>query len=99
MTRPDIGASSSTRTTESWIRGSSLSSDRKYARVVPLIAVQPVYIHPYSVAKLVSSLAFLHGRKVYLNMVAGGFVTDLDALADETDHDERYRRLVEYTTM
>ena len=65
----------------------------------PLIAVQPIYIHPYSVAKLVSSLAFLHGRQVYLNMVAGGFVTDLDALADETDHDERYRRLVEYTTI
>lgn len=68
-------------------------------QLCPLVAVQPVYMHPYSVAKMVSSLAFLHGRQVYLNMVAGGFVTDLKALADDTEHDDRYRRLVEYTTI
>jgi len=39
----------------------------------PLVAVQPVYMHPYAVAKMVSTLAFLHGRRVFLNMVAGGF--------------------------
>src|SRR5882724_481161 len=27
----------------------------------PLVAVQPVYMHPYSVAKMVSTLGFLHG--------------------------------------
>lgn len=66
-------------------------------RLSPLVAVQPVYMHPYAVAKLVSSLAFLHGRRVYLNMVAGGFKNDLEALRDTTPHDERYARLVEYT--
>lgn len=65
----------------------------------PLVAVQPVYMHPYSVAKMVSSLAFLHGRRVYLNMVAGGFTNDLAALNDRTPHDQRYERLVEYTTI
>src|SRR5215467_14005275 len=43
------------------------------SRLCPLVAVQPIYMHPYSVAKMVASLAFLHRRRVYLNMVAGGF--------------------------
>src|SRR5262249_26682871 len=30
------------------------------SRLCPLIAVQPVYMHPYSVAKMVTSLGFLH---------------------------------------
>jgi len=63
----------------------------------PLVAVQPVYMHPYAVAKMVSTLAFLHGRRVFLNMVAGGFKNDLVALNDTTPHDNRYKRLVEYT--
>ena len=63
----------------------------------PLVAVQPVYMHPYSVAKLVASLTRLYGRRVYLNMVAGGFTNDLKALGDDTPHDKRYARLVEYT--
>jgi alkanesulfonate monooxygenase len=65
--------------------------------LAPLVAVNPVYAHPFTVAKLVSSIAFLHGRRVYLNMVAGGFANDLAALNDPTPHDERYARLIEYT--
>lgn len=63
----------------------------------PLVAIQPVYMHPYSVAKMVCSLGYLYGRKVYLNMVAGGFRTDLVSLCDDTPHDMRYERLLEYT--
>jgi alkanesulfonate monooxygenase len=63
----------------------------------PLVAVQPVYMHPYSVAKMVSTLGFLYERRVFLNMVAGGFKNDLAALNDTTPHDRRYQRLVEYT--
>ncbi|MGH9559505.1 MAG: LLM class flavin-dependent oxidoreductase, partial [Bryobacteraceae bacterium] len=58
-----------------------------------------VYMHPYSAAKMVSSLAFLHGRRIYLNMVAGGFKNDLTALNDTTPHDLRYERLIEYTSI
>src|SRR6266705_1748122 len=65
----------------------------------PLVAVQPVYMHPYAVAKMVSTLAFLHGRRVFLNMVAGGFKNDLAALNDLTPHDRRYARLIEYTNI
>jgi alkanesulfonate monooxygenase len=63
----------------------------------PLVAIQPIYMHPYTAAKMVASLAYLHGRRVYLNMLAGGFKNDLLALNDETPHDERYTRTVEYT--
>jgi len=63
----------------------------------PLVAVQPVLMHPYCVAKMVATLGFLHHRRVFLNMVAGGFKNDLAALNDTTAHDQRYERLVEYT--
>jgi alkanesulfonate monooxygenase len=63
----------------------------------PLVAVQPVYMSPYSVAKMVTSLAYLHRRAVDLNMLAGGFRNDLLALGDETPHDDRYKRTIEYT--
>ena len=65
----------------------------------PLVAVQSAYMHPYTVAKMVSSLSYLHGRQMCLNMVAGGFKNDLAALNDLTPHDKRYDRLVEYTTI
>jgi alkanesulfonate monooxygenase len=65
----------------------------------PLVAVQPVYMHPYTVAKMISTVGFLFHRRVYLNMVAGGFKNDLVALNDQTPHDARYARLVEYTTI
>ena len=66
-------------------------------RLSPLVAVQPVYMHPYSVAKMVSTYGSLHDRRIYLNMVAGGFSNDLTAMGDRTPHDCRYDRLVEYT--
>jgi len=63
----------------------------------PLIAVQPVYMHPYAAAKIVATLGFMHNRRIFLNMVAGGFKNDLAALNDSTPHDKRYQRLIEYT--
>lgn len=66
-------------------------------RLRPLVAVQAVYMTPYSVAKMVTTLAYLHGRAVDLNMVAGGFRNDLLALGDGTPHDDRYNRTIEYT--
>jgi alkanesulfonate monooxygenase len=65
----------------------------------PLVATQPAYMHPYSVAKMIASFGYLYGRQVYLNMVAGGFKHDLEALGDPTPHDDRYKRLEEYTSI
>jgi alkanesulfonate monooxygenase len=65
----------------------------------PLVAVQPIYMHPYTVAKMVASFGYLYGRQLFLNMVAGGFKNDLTALNDTTAHDKRYERMIEYTTI
>src|SRR6266446_2570412 len=68
-------------------------------RLCPLVAVQPVYMHPYCVAKMVASFGYLYGRRIYLNMVAGGFKNDLSTFNNTTPHDKRYARLIEYTTI
>lgn len=68
-------------------------------RLCPLVAVQPVYMLPYTAAKMVASLGSLHGRRIWLNMLAGGFRNDLIALGDETPHDDRYARTVEYALL
>lgn len=62
----------------------------------PLVAVNPVYMHPFSAAKLVSSCAYVFGRKVYLNMVTGTSLSQHVALDDHIDHDRKYDRLREY---
>jgi alkanesulfonate monooxygenase len=71
---------------------------RATRRLCPLVAVQPIYMHPYSVAKMVASIGFLHRRRVYLNMVAGGFKNDLEALDDRTPTTSA-TPLCEYTTV
>jgi len=68
-------------------------------QLCPLVAVQPVYMLPYTAAKMVASLGSLHGRRIWLNMLAGGFRNDLIALGDETAHDDRYVRTVEYALL
>ncbi len=70
---------------------------RNTHKLSPLVAVQPAYTHPYAVAKLVATTGYLYNRKLYLNMVAGGFKNDLESLNDKTPHDNRYDRLSEYT--
>src|SRR5690625_5580889 len=62
-----------------------------------MIALQPVYMHPYTVAKKISSIALLYNRQLSLNLIAGVFKNDLLALGDDTEHDRRYDRLIEYT--
>lgn len=69
------------------------------SKICPLIAIQPVYMHPYTVAKMISTFGHFYGRRLCLNMVAGGFKNDLNALNDPTPHDRRYDRLVEYTNL
>lgn len=65
----------------------------------PLVAVNPIYMHPFSVAKLVNSYALTHGRKTYLNMIAGTALSHLQALNDDLTHAERYERLGEYADL
>jgi alkanesulfonate monooxygenase len=48
---------------------------------------------------MAATFGFLYGRRIYFNMVAGGFKNDLVALNDATPHDKRYSRLAEYTSL
>jgi alkanesulfonate monooxygenase len=66
------------------------------AEISPLIAVNPTYMHPFTVAKFVSSFALLYRRKVYLNMVTGTAIADLRSLGDQLSHHDRYSRLDEF---
>jgi alkanesulfonate monooxygenase len=85
------------RLVDSWL--SALIVIQNTQTLCPLVATQPAYMHPYAIAKMVSSFGHLYGRQLYLNMVAGGFRNDLLALGDDTPHDARYERLLEYTTI
>jgi alkanesulfonate monooxygenase len=68
-------------------------------RSSPLIAVNPIYMHPFTAAKLVSSFALLYGRKVYLNMITGTATSDLHGLGDDHSHESRYSRLGEFISL
>lgn len=65
--------------------------------LTPLIATQPVYMHPYWVAKSIATFSHIYGRRIALNMLAGAFRGDLIALGDPTPHDRRYDRMTEFT--
>ena len=82
---------------DAWLVSQIILQNTK--KLCPLVAVQPVYMHPYTVAKMVSTFGHLYQRRIYLNLVAGGFKNDLIALNDNTPHDDRYLRLIEYTTI
>lgn len=64
--------------------------------LVPLVAVQPAYMHPYTAARMVSSITSMYGRRIDLNLIAGGFKRHLYAVGTFLDHDDRYGRLIEY---
>ena len=82
---------------EPWAMAQHIISET--TRSSPLIAVNPVYMHPFTAAKFVSSFAQLHGRKVYLNMITGTAVSDLQGLGDEQSHADRYVRLGEFIAL
>jgi alkanesulfonate monooxygenase len=65
----------------------------------PLIAVNPIYMHPFTAAKMISSFAYLYQRKVWLNLVTGAALTYLDVFYDNLSHDDRYERLLEYALL
>ena len=65
-------------------------------RSSPLVAVNPIYMHPFTVAKMVSSFALLYRRKIYLNMITGTATSDLQGLGDDQSHSSRYSRLGEF---
>ncbi|MCH8556255.1 MAG: LLM class flavin-dependent oxidoreductase [Balneolia bacterium] len=86
---------SDNRLADPWMLAGLIMSETR--NLIPMVALQPVYMHPYTVAKKISTLALLYNRPVAMNLIAGGFINDLKALDDDTPHDKRYDRLCEYT--
>ena len=82
------------RSPDPWVLAQYIINQTK--ALAPLIAVQPIYMHPYAAAQKISAIARLYSRAVDLNFVAGGFPFDMAALDDRLEHDARYERLSEY---
>ncbi|MCP3059799.1 LLM class flavin-dependent oxidoreductase [Myxococcus sp. K38C18041901] len=81
-------------TVEPWFLAQELVT--RHPRLSPLVAVNPIYMHPFTVARFISALASIHGRRCHLNLVAGTSLRDLEALDEELSHDERYQRVREF---
>lgn len=64
--------------------------------LVPMVAVNPIYMHPLSAVRMINTIGFLYGRRVDLNMVSGGFAGHLREAGGTLDHDQRFARLAEY---
>lgn len=79
---------------DTWLVANTVFSDTK--TLSPLVAVNPIYMHPFSAAKMISSFAYIFGRKTFVNCVTGTSKNDLVALDDSIEHDNRYDRLREY---
>jgi alkanesulfonate monooxygenase len=79
---------------EAWSAAQMIIAETE--RFIPLIAVNPVSMHPFSVAQMVSTIGALYQRTVDLNLVSGGFDVHLRKLGCRLDHAQRYERLTEY---
>jgi len=68
-------------------------------RLVPLVALNPLYTHPYAAARSLLSIVELYGRRVDLNLITGAALSELAAIGDPLDHGQRYARLREYVEL
>ena len=81
------------------VRGWRRTQPSRARSASPPIAVNPIYMHPFTAAKFVSSYVQMFGRKVYLNMITGTALNYLEAMKEAVSHDERYNRLGEYIVL
>lgn len=79
---------------EPWVLGQEILTST--ATQNPIIAVNPAYMHPYTVAQKIVSYTTLYQRKIYLNFIIGTSISDLASIGDHLSHEERYKRLEEY---
>lgn len=79
--------------TEVWVIAQMLLE--RYG-VSPLVAVNPHFMHPFTVAKMVSTFATAYGKSISLNMITGTALNQAEQLNDTLDHDQKYDRLLEY---
>jgi alkanesulfonate monooxygenase len=68
----------------------------QHSGLVPLVALQPYTMPPFTAAKLIHSLSSLYGRRIDLNMITGAAPAELQQVGETLEHDARYERMVEY---
>lgn len=73
-----------------WIRATVLIQNTKSH--IPLIAVQPYSIPPFTAAKMIQT--HMYRRKLYINMVTGQAPKDFLEIGDTIDKSQRYNRLI-----
>jgi len=77
-----------------WIFGQELLAHNSVLE--PIVALNPMYMHPFAAAKRIAGLATLYKRRVNINFIAGSSLMDLRSLGQETLHQGRYERLEAY---
>jgi len=77
-----------------WLISQAVISSTK--SIVPLVAVQPVHMHPLATARMIASLSHMYSRQMHLNLISGGSPAQLAAIGDLVSHDDRYARLEEF---
>lgn len=81
-------------TLDPWTLATKLINDTN--KLTPLLAVQPYYLSPYAISKIVKSIAALYNRRISLNFVTGMNNADMASVGLYNDPKEKYRRLKEY---
>ncbi|WP_338475758.1 LLM class flavin-dependent oxidoreductase [Pseudomonas khavaziana] len=79
---------------EPWLVAGELA--QSHPTLSPFIAVNPVYMHPFTVARCIAMLAQRYGTRCHLNLIAGTSLADMSALDEADGHDQRYDRLREF---
>lgn len=62
----------------------------------PLIAINPLYIHPVDAAKKLASLASLYPNEIAVNLVTGSFFNEMKSVGDNLSFSERSQRLLDF---
>jgi alkanesulfonate monooxygenase len=75
-----------------WVTGQQVIAEG----LVPFIAINPVYMHPFAAARKIGALSRLFERRIFINFITGTSESDLTNLCDGLSHDQRYDRLGEY---
>lgn len=82
---------------DGWILASTILAATTKMRV--LLAHRPGVMSPAVAARMAGTLDVVSGGRLSLNIVSGGSATDQMREGDFVEHDARYQRAIEYTTL
>lgn len=80
-----------------WVAAGLVAASTR--RLVPLVALSPLYSHPFAAARSILSIAEVYGRRVDLNLITGASLSEMRRIKQQIDHAARYDRLREYAEL